>query len=186
MSGWSLATSLLWDHPATTFKVWAHLGPCTDPPGPFTLYATVQGPRLDPVPLQPRRCWRVTALPPGLPETPPSDALTYPPPVPVVTAVRVLPQYSRGSTLSASWSGITTPTPRDWLGLYPEGEANNQRYLAWVYVSCTQRSADARREGVCPFPLPAALTPGVYEIRFLRNDGYVAVPQPSLRAFRVE
>jgi cysteine-rich repeat protein len=68
----------------------------------------------------------------------------------------------------ASWSGVTTPTGRDWIGLYRQGAANTA-YLSWQYVSCSQVVGLPRASGSCTFPISAS---GVYEFRYFRNNGF--------------
>lgn len=77
----------------------------------------------------------------------------------------------RGSPLTVSWSGIVTPTARDWIGLYAPG-APNTALLAWEYVSCDTVPATAKASGSCPFPIPASLPVGAYELRLFANDGF--------------
>jgi serine protease len=79
-----------------------------------------------------------------------------------------------GGTVTADWTGISTPTPRDWIGLYVAGSAGNSS-IDWMYVSCSKSPAAARAAGSCAFTLPASLAPGSYELRLLANDGYVRV-----------
>ena len=78
---------------------------------------------------------------------------------------------ARGGTVTATWSGITSPSPTDWLGLYSPG-APDTSYLAWIYVSCSQTPGAARASGSCPFVVPAGLATGTYQLRLLANDGY--------------
>src|SRR5262249_61823864 len=42
-----------------------------------------------------------------------------------------------GGTLTATWSGIASPTSTDWIGLYQPG-AENTAYIDFVYVSCSK------------------------------------------------
>src|SRR5205807_53755 len=74
-----------------------------------------------------------------------------------------------GGTVTATWSGIAAPTPRDWIGLYVPGSGNNA-YLAWIYVSCSQSRAAASAAGSCPFTIPSGLAPGSYELRLYPNE----------------
>jgi hypothetical protein len=74
-----------------------------------------------------------------------------------------------GGTVTATWNGIATPTPTDWIGLYAQGTANTA-YLAWSYVSCSQTPGAARAAGTCPFVIPSGLAPGTYELRLLANN----------------
>lgn len=78
---------------------------------------------------------------------------------------------ARGGTVTATWSGITSPSPTDWLGLYSPG-APDTSYLAWIYVSCSQTPGAARAFGSCPFVIPGGLAIGTYQLRLLATDGY--------------
>ncbi len=78
---------------------------------------------------------------------------------------------ARGSTATAIWSGITTPAPKDWIGLYSPG-APNTSFIDWIYVSCSNIPAIARASGSCSFVVPSTLSAGGYELRLLANDGY--------------
>src|SRR4029450_2139096 len=40
-----------------------------------------------------------------------------------------------GGTLTATWSGIASPSSTDWIGLYQPGAANTA-FIDFVYVSC--------------------------------------------------
>ena len=73
--------------------------------------------------------------------------------------------------MTATWSGIAAPTPRDWIGLYVPGSGDSA-YLAWIYVSCSQSPGAASAAGSCPFTIPSGLAPGSYELRLYANDGY--------------
>jgi hypothetical protein len=69
-----------------------------------------------------------------------------------------------GGTLNATWSGIGTPTVKDWLGLYAAG-APDTAYLAWRYTTGTT-------SGSVPLALPSSLNPGTYELRLFANNDY--------------
>jgi hypothetical protein len=75
-----------------------------------------------------------------------------------------------GGTITVSWSGIGTPTPTDWLGLYAPASADTAT-IDWVYVSCSKTPGSARPSGSCPFVVPA-LAAGIYEMRLFANDGF--------------
>jgi hypothetical protein len=76
-----------------------------------------------------------------------------------------------GGTVTANWSGIAAPRPRDWIGLYVPGAAA-AAYIEWIYVSCSKAPVAPRSAGSCAFTLPASLPPGSYELRLLADDGY--------------
>jgi hypothetical protein len=73
--------------------------------------------------------------------------------------------------VTATWTGLTSPSATDWIGLYATGAADTA-YLAWIYVNCSQTAGSAKAAGACAFGIPATLTPGVYELRLLANNGY--------------
>jgi glucose/arabinose dehydrogenase len=101
-----------------------------------------------------------------------SGLLTVTPPGP---QLGVSPgSVARGGTVTATWSGITTPSATDWIGLFSPG-APNTAYLAWIYVSCSQSPATPRASGSCPFVIPGGLATGTYQLRLLANDGYTAL-----------
>ncbi len=76
-----------------------------------------------------------------------------------------------GSTVTASWSGITAPTPKDWIGFYASGAADT-KFISWVYVSCSMTAGTARASGSCSYALPATLASGNYELRLFVNEGF--------------
>ena len=79
-----------------------------------------------------------------------------------------------GGTVTATWSGIATPTATDWIGLYTPGAANTA-YIDWIYVSCSQTPGAARASGSCPFVVPTTVAPGTYQLRLLANDGFTTL-----------
>src|SRR5262249_52279739 len=76
-----------------------------------------------------------------------------------------------GSTVTATWSGITTPTPKDWIGLYASGSAD-QTFISRIYVSCSKSPGTAQASGSCPYSLPRKISLGSYELRLFANDGF--------------
>jgi len=74
-----------------------------------------------------------------------------------------------GGTVTASWSGISNPTAKDWIGLYTPG-AGDGSYQSWLYVSCSQTPGIGSVSGACVYGLPD--THGTYELRFFANDGF--------------
>jgi hypothetical protein len=77
-----------------------------------------------------------------------------------------------GATVTATWSGIASPSATDWIGLYSPGSADTA-FLAWIYVSCSKATLSGpRASGSCPFTLPNPLAAGTYELRLLANNGF--------------
>ena len=76
-----------------------------------------------------------------------------------------------GGTVTATWSGIASPTPGDWIGLYTPG-ASNTGHIDWIYVSGSKTPGAAQASGSRPFVVPGSLAPGTYQLRLLANDGF--------------
>ena len=76
-----------------------------------------------------------------------------------------------GGSLTASWSGIASPSSTDWIGLYNPGAANTA-FIEWIYVSCSKTPGGARASGSCTFGVPGGLASGNYELRLLANNGF--------------
>jgi hypothetical protein len=70
---------------------------------------------------------------------------------------------SPGGTLAATWSGIVSPTPGDWIALYAAG-ATNSALLNWRYTG-------GAASGSVPFSIPA-ISPGTYELRLFANSSF--------------
>ena len=83
-----------------------------------------------------------------------------------------------GGSVTATWSGIASPTATDWIGLYTPGAADTA-YLAWMYVSCSKTAGAAIAAGSCSFPVPGTLAPGGYELRLLSSNGYTRLATSS-------
>jgi hypothetical protein len=83
-----------------------------------------------------------------------------------------------GGTVVVTWSGIDTPTPLDWIGLYVQGAQDEHSYdqSSWIYDSTCAQLRDptqaGKASGECQFVLPGTLVPGVYELHILADDGY--------------
>jgi RHS repeat-associated protein len=69
-----------------------------------------------------------------------------------------------GDTLTATWGGIYSPTPNDWVALYQPGLSDTE-YLRLQLTGAVAASGSA------PFQIPAGLGPGTYELRLLSEDG---------------
>jgi hypothetical protein len=78
---------------------------------------------------------------------------------------------SAGSSTTASWSGISSPTATDWIALYSPG-APNSNVLAWEYTN-------GAASGSLPFAIPASLASGTYELRLYSHDSYTLLATSS-------
>ncbi len=79
-----------------------------------------------------------------------------------------------GGTLNVSWSGVTSPTTTDWIGIFPIGAAD-YGYLSYIYTSSGTPSAGATASSAGTASMSFPTTPGVYELRLNRNNGAVRV-----------
>jgi hypothetical protein len=81
---------------------------------------------------------------------------------------------SAGGTVTVSWSSVSSPTNRDWIGLYHAGDANNA-YIDWLYDdNCTKTGGNnGSASGTCSFTMPNVA--GTYEFRLFKNDTYTIV-----------
>jgi subtilisin family serine protease len=77
-----------------------------------------------------------------------------------------------GGSVSVTWSCISAPTTRDWIGLFAPG-APNTSYVAWRYTTGTA-------SGSVPLTIPATLAPGTYELRLFSNGGYTQLAVTSI------
>ena len=89
------------------------------------------------------------------------------PPGPSITASPST--VSPNGNVTASWAGVTSPTSRDWIGLYAAG-AGDGSYQNWLYVSCTRAPGGAFTSGSCSLTVPSGT--GNYELRLFANDGF--------------
>ena len=94
--------------------------------------------------------------------------------VPVATLTASPTRVSIGGTLTVSWSGISNPTPTDWIGLHAIGAADTN-FFGWIYVSCSSTASTARAAGSCPFVMPTTTNAGNYEFRLFANDTYTRI-----------
>ena len=76
-----------------------------------------------------------------------------------------------GGTITATWSGIATPTATDWIGLYTPRRRQHSIHPLDLR-SCSQTPGAAQASGSCPFVVPSTVAPGTYQLRLLANDGF--------------
>jgi hypothetical protein len=105
-------------------------------------------------------------------ELPPGPSLTTTPSI-----------VAAGTALTVNWSGIVSPTTRDWIALYSPGTPDNNSYLAWMYVSCSQTGGgSALASGACPLTIPSTLANGNYELRLFANNSHTRLATSPLIA----
>ncbi|MEJ7700710.1 MAG: discoidin domain-containing protein [Pyrinomonadaceae bacterium] len=79
-----------------------------------------------------------------------------------------------GGTLNVTWSGVTSPTTTDWIGIFPIGAAD-YGYLSYIYTSSGTPSPGSTASSAGTASMSFPTTPGVYELRLNRNNGAVRV-----------
>lgn len=79
-----------------------------------------------------------------------------------------------GSPVTATWSGIASPSAGDWVALYSSASTGTQMFTAWVY---TGGGASGTVDVTVPPGTPAGTT---YELRLLTNSSYsvLAISEP--------
>src|SRR5205823_4287617 len=75
-----------------------------------------------------------------------------------------------GASVTATRSGIASPTASDWIGLFAPG-AEDGSALNWVYGSWSTSAGDVRASGSCSLPVPAGLS-GSFELRLFASNGF--------------
>jgi hypothetical protein len=71
-----------------------------------------------------------------------------------------------GSPVTATWSGIASPTATDWVGLYDSSSAADPAVVAWAY---TGGAGTGSLNLTVPAGSPAGTT---YELRLYSNNSY--------------
>jgi hypothetical protein len=94
--------------------------------------------------------------------------LTAPPPPPPPPPPTGSVSLASGA-VTITWSGIATPTPTDWIGVF-EPNGTDQQYLGWIYVNCSQAASVARASGSCQ--MPALSASGTYEYRLFAENSF--------------
>ena len=75
--------------------------------------------------------------------------------------------YTPLETIRASWTGIRTPTAKDWIGVFPLGAGSEAR-LAW-------KATRGGVSGTLELPSGPAAKPGQYELRLFEDNGWEPV-----------
>ena len=74
-----------------------------------------------------------------------------------------------GSTVTASWANIPTPSSTDWIGLYPTAAPDAlANRLDFFFVNCQKSPTTAAPSGSCGFSAPSST--GAYEFRLFTNN----------------
>jgi hypothetical protein len=76
--------------------------------------------------------------------------------------------------VTVSWSGVSGPAVKDWLGLYVPGAANTA-FLKWKYDSSCTQTAGATAKGFRLLSFTMPTTAGTYQFRLLANDGFTVI-----------
>ncbi len=114
------------------------------------------------------------ATPTPTPVTTPTPVAT---PTPVTTTAAVTPSSSTvapGGTISVSFSGVSSPTTTDWIGVFRVG-AGEYDYLSYAYTSSGTQYAGSTALSLGSIPITFPTTPGTYELRLNRANGFTRV-----------
>jgi hypothetical protein len=76
-----------------------------------------------------------------------------------------------GGTVTATWSGIISPTANDWIGLFTPGAADGSYF--------SYRLTNGASSGSLPFNIPSSLSPGTYELRLYSNLSWTRLATSS-------
>jgi hypothetical protein len=74
-------------------------------------------------------------------------------------------RYAANAAIPVFWDAPPDHAATDWVGVFAAGAADTE-YLSWSYVPAGAAGA---------LNLTAPATPGVYEVRYLRDNGYTSV-----------
>src|SRR5205823_2484602 len=96
--------------------------------------------------------------------TPSRTATQSPTPVPLSLAATPSSVISGGS-ITAVWTGISAPSPSDWISLYAPGAAD-ANYLLFRFTG-------GGSSGQIPYTIPSSVFPGTYELRLFSNNTMV-------------
>lgn len=79
----------------------------------------------------------------------------------------------RGNTVTLSWNNLSTPTLKDWFGLYRAG-AEDSDLKTWIFLgSCTKTATVTPAiAGSCALTVPSNVPAGTYVIRLFTNNSY--------------
>jgi IPT/TIG domain len=91
-----------------------------------------------------------------------ADQFTYTAAAPTISASPST--IAAGGTLTATWSGIPSPTSLDWIALSVQGSGSTS-YVIW------QRTTGSA-SGSVPFSVPSSTVAGTYELRLFSNDTF--------------
>jgi len=73
---------------------------------------------------------------------------------------------AKGSALTATWSGIASPTSTDWVGLYPSSGTPNSGHIAYQFTN-------GASSGSLQITVPAsAATGSTYELRLFAHNTF--------------
>ncbi len=89
---------------------------------------------------------------------------------------------SAGSPVTVSWSGVSSPTSHDWVGVYHPGDSNNTPLGRFYDNSCTATAGTSSlASGSCPFTVPnLSNIAGTYELRLFSNDSHTLLATSNL------
>jgi len=94
--------------------------------------------------------------------------------------------YRVGETLSASWTGLSSPAGSDWIGIYPRNMSGvpdgSPISTIWYYLNNTRTATTGAASGTVNFTNPG-LPAGEWRAYFLLNDGYLSLGTVDFTVF---
>lgn len=103
--------------------------------------------------------------------------------IPEVPPVSISASYADG-LITVTYSGIQSPTPTDWVGIYSPG-ADDGTNVGWVYVkssgTCPRwTGGDGLASGSCSFYKPYRVSTGTYDVRLFTNKTFIRLATSTL------
>lgn len=111
-----------------------------------------------------------------------TNPTTTPIPAPIPVAIPKLATVSTatsGSNITVTWSGVSSPSPADWVGIFPVG-AEVFGYTDYIYTGSGTKSFNTTARSSGTLQMPAPNTPGTYELRLNRNNGGTLVVKSTI------
>jgi hypothetical protein len=96
--------------------------------------------------------------------------------------------FRAGATITVAWSGVLSPKPDDWIGVFPIGDDAWERRapaaVRWPGVASAGTGGAAA--GTVRVKVPANVRPGRYQLRLFTKGGELRATSPAFRLRRHE
>jgi hypothetical protein len=77
-----------------------------------------------------------------------------------------------GDSLTVNWTGIVSPTAKDWVVLVPLGQ-QDANWVTWQYTG-------GAASGSMSLPIPSTISSGSYEVHLLANDTWHRLAESNI------